>query len=196
VSTAVKTAAPRYAMPVLGESAPALIDMVMTDIRQHAARVWAELESGAVVRALRMRVGGSRHFRLECRGWLTRVRPTGASEVQRRTPRALREHLGVLLDGCARGETYEFFREADGTGPPMVIGYLSAEAPECYAAMPLPSARPRRASTARDMLPVPGEEPRPPEPWELTWDRYCELSAEQRAKFRARFETRTRTALS
>jgi hypothetical protein len=194
VSTAVKTAAPRYVLPALGESAPALIDMVMTDIRQHAARVWAELESGAVVRALRMRVNGSRHFRLECRGWFTRTRPPGASEVQRRTPRAVREHLGMLLDGCARGETHEFFREADGTGPPMVIGYLSAEAPECYAAMPLPSARVTRHG--REMLPVPGEEPRPLEPWELAWDRYCELSAEQRAKFRARFETRTRTALS
>lgn len=100
---------------------PAVVTVGGYEFTHQTARLWTELDSGAVVRLVNKRSG--RH-----QGWLVPDRP-GGCEPERIGVNTLLKGMGPVLDAVRDGTVFEVF---DGNAR-QVKGYLCWTGPEVLA---------------------------------------------------------------
>jgi hypothetical protein len=105
------------------EELPAVVTVGGTELTHSIARVWQELESGAVVRVVNKRSG--RH-----RAWIVPELPAGY-EAERISVNELLKNAGRVLDDVRDGTCFEVFDHVSRTAS----GYVIWAAPDCLAAL-------------------------------------------------------------
>jgi hypothetical protein len=105
------------------EELPAIVTVGGCEFQHMIGRLWAELESGAVVHIVNKRNG--RH-----RGWLVPERPAGYETV-RVSVNTLAKSVGRILDDMRDGAAFEVYDHVRG----VARGYLVWAPPDCLAAL-------------------------------------------------------------